>query len=521
MANTIQLKRGVEADRSSVTPASGEMLYTTDTKLVYIGDGTTAGGNPVGVGGGNAVEATASGSLANGDMVVVNSDGTVSVVASITQAIGSEAVFESATILYSAATYDASNDRVVIAYMDSGNSNYGTSVVGTISGTSITFGTPVVFESAYSDWIAATYDPVNEKVVVAYRDNGNSGYGTAIVGTVSGTSISFGSAAVFYSADSTYNAAVYDAVNGKIIVAGYWNGDGRAAVGTVSGSSITFGAAVSFTTNNVQRVSAAYDSGNSKVVIAYSDANASYSLKAVVGTVSGTSISFGTPVQFEAGTGSVSYGTSTVYDQASGKVVIAYPDNSNSYYGTAVVGTVSGTSISFGSAVIFESAGTSYMVATYSAAVSKTVISYADDGNSSYGTIVTGTVSGTSISFSSPVVFNTAGSYFSSITYDSTSQKIVVAYRDAGNSNYGTGIVFQPAGSNLTATNFIGVSDGAYADTATATIQTKGAIDDAQTGLTAGQAYYVQADGSLSTTAGTPSVFAGTAVSSTNIIVRG
>ena len=84
MANTIQLKRGVEADRSSVTPASGEMLYTTDTKLVYIGDGTTAGGNPVGVGGGNAVQATASGALADGDLVAVNSDGTVSEVSTIT-----------------------------------------------------------------------------------------------------------------------------------------------------------------------------------------------------------------------------------------------------------------------------------------------------------------------------------------------------------------------------------------------------------------------------------------------------
>ena len=37
-----------------------------------------------------------------------------------------------------------------------------------------------------------------DKVVIAYDDYGNNGgYGTAIVGTVSGTSISFGSPAVF------------------------------------------------------------------------------------------------------------------------------------------------------------------------------------------------------------------------------------------------------------------------------------------------------------------------------------
>jgi hypothetical protein len=84
MANTIQFKRGLEADRSSVTPAAGEILYTTDTKLVYIGDGSTAGGNLVSSSGGATIEATASGALANGDLVAVNSDGTVSEVSTIT-----------------------------------------------------------------------------------------------------------------------------------------------------------------------------------------------------------------------------------------------------------------------------------------------------------------------------------------------------------------------------------------------------------------------------------------------------
>ena len=38
---------------------------------------------------------------------------------------------------------------------------------------------------------------------------------------------------------------------------------------------------------------------------------------------------------------------------ANGKVVIAYSDMDNSFYGTAIVGTVSGTSISFGTPVVF------------------------------------------------------------------------------------------------------------------------------------------------------------------------
>ena len=58
-------------------------------------------------------------------------------------------------------------------------------------------------------------------------------------------------------------------------------------------------------------------------------------------------------------------------------------------------------------------------------------------------------------------------------------------------------------------------------NTGGAIIDTKGAIADNQTGLTAGQSYFVQTDGTLGTTADDPSVFAGTAVSATKLIVKG
>lgn len=44
----IQVKRGVEANRASVTPKVAEPIFTTDEKELYIGDGTTPGGIPVG-----------------------------------------------------------------------------------------------------------------------------------------------------------------------------------------------------------------------------------------------------------------------------------------------------------------------------------------------------------------------------------------------------------------------------------------------------------------------------------------
>jgi len=50
----LKLRRGLSTARTTVTPAEGELLYTTDTKLVYVGDGSTAGGNVISGGGGGS-----------------------------------------------------------------------------------------------------------------------------------------------------------------------------------------------------------------------------------------------------------------------------------------------------------------------------------------------------------------------------------------------------------------------------------------------------------------------------------
>jgi hypothetical protein len=53
MAQKIQMRRGVEAQRTLITPDVGEPLFTTDNKQLFVGDGVTAGG--LFVGGGSAV----------------------------------------------------------------------------------------------------------------------------------------------------------------------------------------------------------------------------------------------------------------------------------------------------------------------------------------------------------------------------------------------------------------------------------------------------------------------------------
>lgn len=51
----LKLRRGTEANRTSITPAEGEIIYVTDTKKLYVGDGSTPGGVLQGGSGGGSL----------------------------------------------------------------------------------------------------------------------------------------------------------------------------------------------------------------------------------------------------------------------------------------------------------------------------------------------------------------------------------------------------------------------------------------------------------------------------------
>ena len=40
----LQFRRGTDSDRLTITPAAGEPIFTSDTKELFIGDGSTTGG---------------------------------------------------------------------------------------------------------------------------------------------------------------------------------------------------------------------------------------------------------------------------------------------------------------------------------------------------------------------------------------------------------------------------------------------------------------------------------------------
>ena len=465
------------------------------------------------------------GTIADGKPVIVNANGTVSSIAGSATSAGSTVTFNAATTTLEqhGSVFDSSNNKVVVGYQDGGNSNYGTAIVGTIdsSDNSISFGSEVVFENAASDHISSTFDSNSNKVVFAYRDGGNSNYGTAVVGTVSGTAISFGTPVVFESADLEGVGITFDTNSNKVVISYCDLGggqDGTAIVGTVSGTSISFGSAVKFEVGNVGYTSAVFDSSNNKVVISFSDAANNNYGTAVVGTVSGTSISFGSAVVFAS---EYTIFNPIVFDSSNNKVVISYREGQNDH-GKAVVGTVSGTSISFGSAVTFNNSGTSEISAAFNTGSNKITIAYQDTGDSSKGTAIEGTVSGSSISFGTELVYQTDGIADNTLVYDSNANRLAVFYRQLGSEpRNGKSNVVQFGSTNVTSENFVGFMKGAALDGTNGEILSSCSIARNQASLTPGQTYFVTAAGALSTTAGDPSVKAGTAISSKELIVKG
>ena len=463
-------------------------------------------------GGGKNVNFVASGVLPNGRAVALKSNGQVEAVAetAIPEDLSNTAVTFTSTPVYQClVAYDPNTaNKIVVAYADNGNSGYPTAAVGTVSGTTISFGSAVVAKSATTQQLAISFDPSNSgKFVFVYGYGGNLD-GASIVGTVSGTSISFGSEVVFNAGTSDFNSVAFDPNNAGKFVVVYQDGSngskGTSRAGTVSGTSISYGNEIVFDEYNSSYTSVAFDPNTAgQCVVVYKDANNSNYGTARVGRVNAASyISWEYEYVFNSGT--TNY-TSLSFDPKNAtKFVVVYQDASNSQYGTARVGTISGVSLSYGAEVVFQTARCNHIKVAFDPSQANTfAVVYTDEGNNFAPTVIVGTVSGTSISFGSQVALVSSNCRMNEISFDpNTAGKFVSNYRDDGNSGRGTSNVGQVAASatNLTSTNFLGITDAAVASGASGSVTIKGGLKTELAGGTfavtvanpgAGNRYYI------------------------------
>jgi hypothetical protein len=318
-----------------------------------------------------------------GRAIVITIDGT-------TTTVGMEITFNSATTTYISACA-LTDSKVLVAYQDGGNLKYGTAVVLTIDGTTITAGTEITFQDTNVDvnYISAVALS-DSKALVAYQYHYSASiyYLRACVLTISGTTIARGSFLNVDTDDALYISACA-LTDSKVLVA-YQDREisryGYAKVLTISGTDITAGTKQIFSAKDETNYISAVALSDSKALVVY---QGGVNSSAKVLTIAGTTITVGTEINFEGGSGTLYPSAVALTDS---KVLVAYQDFDNSRYGTAIVFTVDGTTITAGTAKVFD-----YNTTTYPSLVAfsetSTLVAY-NNGLSSYSSIE---VSGTTI----------------------------------------------------------------------------------------------------------------------------
>ncbi len=526
---------------------------------------TVAALGTAGVGGGNSFDATASGALANGDPVIINANGTVSKPALAISA-NDPATFGYTGTSNLGTTINGSSGTKSLsaAYNSNGSSSTGAGALLTVfmdddqsdsfRGNMMTIRNDLEYniEGEFiidSDAMSGTHSadvcfiPNANRFIVTYRISDASTVKVR-AGTPSGArSVSFSSSYVIKTDAYSPRIATDNNNDPYNFVVTYLDGSDNSLRAKpckvdVSSSAITVGTEITIESSScVGGHHIVHDSTNNKFIVTYANTGDNKNIKVKVLTFdsSNNSITAGSEVELSSvSVGDFNFGT--VFT-TSGKTVIAMKDEDNSNYLTTAIFTTSGTGGSFSSTQVGVSQDVDNVAIGYDDNTNRVGITFKNGGVSpaitNFTTASVGTSSLTFQSSSPASLGNTTSSRASArLPFSGTNagaiagetnrdNKMMLLYGVGGNqanvniANLGT------TTTTLTTTNYIGISDAAYSDGQTATIQTMGAIDDAQSSMTPAAKQYVTSTGGISSSADSPSVEAGLALSATKLLVKG
>ena len=490
----------------------------------FYGDGSTLSG----IDASPSIAATASGALTNGATVIVNTDGSVSAVLqeAASKNVGSTTNASTGDCPEIDAVFDPTNNKVIVFYQDQGSSGLYVST-GTVSGTSITFGTQQTVASSGAEEPSIDIVGTGGKVVMAYRF-GTSGL-RAKIATVSDSSNSVvqGSETLITNYESRkVSVSRSNTSNGFLIAFKKQvteDNKGQCVACTFSGTTITVGTPVQIEAHSIDMVDTVFDPDNTKVVVVYKNNGSDDDGKFAVCTTSGTTATVNTTGYFKQ-SDTIQKFIKISYDTLNNRHLIVFTSGANNSEGMYIVGTLSGTTMTFGSPAFFANSSDRPEAGAiaFDTNARKWIIQYQETSASNKPRFRIGTYSSsTAISWADETDISTGVCNANSVVFDSNANKCVALHNDNSNTQLEANVVTVPySRTNLTTENYIGIADAAYSDGATATIQTVGAVDDAQSGLTAGQKYFVQEDGTLGLTesAGTGTL-AGKALSATKLLI--
>ncbi len=459
--------------------AAGTVLTSDGTDLSFVA-----------ASGGGEQTFTASGAIANGDIVGLNADGTISV---MTQISGSFSTVNADARNDPSVAYDSTNNKIIYLYIDDANNDNPYVAIGTVSGMSISFGTPVQVANVDANYTEVVFDSNAGKFVAIYTLSSSV---KCKVGTVSGTSCSFGSEATVQSqtvgSGERSTSACYDSGSDKIIFFAVGNSNyANINVGDISGTSISWGSTSSVGGTTIRAPRVTYDSTANKVICVYAEASTTaYAVKYRVCTVSGTSITLGTEGAVSNGTTSITSGGMLDIQYSSVKNRIFIVGNFASSYSSVIVASLSGTTLTFGAATAIP------------VGLSNGGFMSLED-SPDFGGILLGVNYYTSLDFcnitcvsntTTPIVFDkkqvaSAGSYYygSDLAFDTTANKMVFVTVNDTDGDKPTAFIFDSSVPN----RWVGLAAEAISDGASGKVTVIGGINTGQSGLTAGVEYRV------------------------------
>ena len=146
--------------------------------------------------GGKQVDFVASGTLSNGVAVGLKSDGEIEVIAETNnvETLGSSASSGAGNKLRLVSSFDPSSNRFILAYQNASNSNYGTIITASVSGSTLTFSTNqyVYNSSSTGSVVGLDYVPPSQKTVLAYKDINDKGRAGLVSVSSSGNPVLLG-----------------------------------------------------------------------------------------------------------------------------------------------------------------------------------------------------------------------------------------------------------------------------------------------------------------------------------------
>lgn len=478
---------------------------TTTNRMYNVGGNLFWNGTQLDAGGGGGGEAlisnfTVDGSITKGNVVAIKGNGRI--IRGSGSNFGPEYAGPARGNYFQADALSAST--IICVYNKGYGSTWG--VAATISGNTVNFGAERLIDSNYSSYNMYVGRLSSTRCIFLHELS--AGGGTCQVGTVTGNSFTLGGTT------GKYNAGTYDPYyprtarldDAHFVVC--WdeyispNSPGYCRVGTVAGNSISWGALAQYH-NDVggSEGHAVAVLSSAKIVVVYNDDAANGVARAKVGTISGTSISYGAASLLNNVEDTEGFDIAAL---SPSQFVVTFYDAHGPAY--ARIGTVSGTSISWGTRVIVHP-----WAEVSVAAMSPTRFAVGFTDTAGLGTARVGDVSGSSILWGPYQPYNSGSSYDKVMSLNSTT----CAFGFVSNaSGLVSAVVGQLPGVQAKA---LGVANASGTTGQSIPVIIGGRSAGNHSSLTPGTLYYAQPNGSLSDD---PTVVrAGLAVSATDLIL--